>query len=185
MYNYISKTKTKTNMTSQIQSSLLELASLITNAISEVTSIDFEQENSQWRINIITPNQTPYIESNFALLKAIQHVARVSIHKQYPQDKTHFVFDVNKVGQKRENLISVRIPELAQQTVIKQGKTIILVNLTNFERLQVHHILADVNGLETTSVGEEDNRKLLIIPTSDVGTSNFDDAIIFDINNPK
>lgn len=169
-------------MPPNIQKLITNLIYILAGNIVNITSISYQKEGNQFRIVIDSDNSQIFIDENSELLKAIQHTIRVIVHLQNQHDRTHFFLDVDNYRKNREKTLSIRVPELAQNTVLKHGKTIIMINLTGYERLQVHKLLSDVTGLQTTSVGKNNNRKLLIIPTSEVGITKLEDAMIFDIN---
>jgi predicted RNA-binding protein Jag len=64
---------------------------------------------------------------------------------------------------------------------LKQGLTVILVGLSGYERKLVHGILAEIKGLETSSVGPQDNRKLLVMPNSQIGNYGIENAKVVDL----
>ena len=166
----------------KIKNKIQELIYLIVGSITTVENIQIQKEGSQLRVTLDVENSTPLLEENSQLLRSIQHIIRVLVHKQYPEDKTHFFLDVSNYRKERERVLSIKVPELTQNKVLKEGKTVILINLTSYERLLVHQMLLGVKCIETTSVGNIENRKLLILPSSDVGFAKFEDAIIFDLN---
>jgi predicted RNA-binding protein Jag len=172
-------------MSQNIQEQIKSLLGLTAGKISDVTDLKFDKEGEQFRVTFMTKNPTIFLENSNQVLNAIQHFIRKVIHLKNPDDHSHFFFDIGYHNKNREYILSVKIPELAQETIITQGKPVILVGLNSFERLYVHNILADVNGLQTTSVGIDPNRKLLILPTSETGSTALDDSIVFDINTIK
>jgi R3H domain len=66
---------------------------------------------------------------------------------------------------------------------LKEGKTVILIQLSGYERKLIHSFLSDSKGLNTSSIGEGMDRKLLIMPTSEFGTSGIDEALIINLDN--
>ena len=170
------------NIEPDIQSYIDSLLHLLLDSITKLESATYTKENNQWRIVLNATNNDILLENNGEIIKAVQHIIRVLVHVKFPSDRTHFFLDVGNYRKNREKIISVSIPTLAEVEVIGKGKTIIILNMTGYERMQVHQILSDVKGLETTSVGEPNNRKLMVLPTSDIGMASQDDAIVFDIN---
>jgi predicted RNA-binding protein Jag len=170
------------NMETEIKNYIDSLLHLLLDSITKLESADYTKENNQWRIVLQAKDNNILLENNGELIKAVQHTIRVMVHVKYPPDRTHFFLDVGNYRKNREKIISIKIPQLAEEEVIGKGKTIIILNMTGYERMQVHQILADVKGLETTSVGEPNSRKLMVLPTSDIGMASQDDAIVFDIN---
>lgn len=169
-------------MTNQYREFILKYLNLILQQVFEQYTVEIEKEAEQWRINI-NCDKSGEITENYEgeFLRSIQHVIRVLVHKQYPNDRTHFVLDFNTKRKSRSHAISVSIPEIAQTEVLTNGNTVILVGLSGYERLQVHRTLSEIKGLNTSSVGPQENRKLLIMPTSETGSSGMDKAKIVDI----
>jgi spoIIIJ-associated protein len=172
-------------MSYSIQEQIISYLALTAGKISNITDVKFEKEGDQFRVSFMTKDAYIFLENSNEVLNAIQHFIRKIIHLKNPLDHSHFFFDIGYHNKNREYILSVKIPELAQKSVIRDGKPVILIGLTSFERLYVHNLLSDVNNLETTSVGIDPNRKLLILPASETGSTALDDSIIFDINSIK
>jgi spoIIIJ-associated protein len=141
-------------------------------------------EGDQWRVNINSDHNDLLVGYKGENVKAIQHIARVIIHKKFPEDKTHFLIDIGEYKRSREHIITSKITNLAEKEVYELGKTLILTGLSGYERKIIHGLLGEFTGIETTSVGESDNRKLLIRPTSGELSAGMgiDSAIVIDIN---
>lgn len=158
---------------------------LVFPVLSADFTTDIEKEGDQWRFNIVSKNTELLVGFEGDLLRSIQHLIRVLVHRKFPTDRTHFLIDVNNYRKNREYAISTKIPDIAISEVLSRGNTVILVGLSGYERLQVHKILAEIKGLNTSSVGPEDNRKLLIMPTSETGSGSMDSARIIHIDQIK
>jgi predicted RNA-binding protein Jag len=169
-------------MSSLIQDQITNLIHVTVGKIAVIKDINFEKEGEEFRVCILTDNNDIFLENQCEVLEAIQHFIRKIIHLKNPKDRSHFFLDIGYYNKNREYILSIKTPELAQEVVLNQGKTVIMRHLSGFERLYVHNILSDVNGLHTSSVGIDTNRKLLIIPTSETGSSSLDDATVFDLD---
>jgi predicted RNA-binding protein Jag len=169
-------------MPNTIQDQISQLIHITVGKIAIIKSLEFEKEGEQFRVCIHTDNNNIFLENQCEVLEAIQHFVRKIIHIKNPQDHSHFFLDIGYYNKNREYVLSIKTPELAQEVVLNKGRTVIMTHLSGFERLYVHNILADVNGLQTTSVGIDTNRKLLIIPTSETGSSSLDESTIFDLD---
>jgi spoIIIJ-associated protein len=169
-------------MTPEVQESLKKIIHLLVDPINPDFQIQIEHEGDQWRINIQADDVENIIGKDGDVLRSVQHISRVLIHREFPEDRSHFLIDANNYRRQREYAISTRIPEIAESDVLAQGNTIILVGLSGYERLQVHRILAEIKGLSTNSVGPDDNRKLLIMPTSETGSMSMEKAKIYHID---
>jgi spoIIIJ-associated protein len=170
-------------MDTNYQTVLINTLKLIAEPICGEIDVDVNSEGEQWRVNITSKNAVALLGIKGELIQAIQYLIRVIVHREFPDDRTKFLLDIGQGRKKREEYIVTNIPLLAQNDVLKSGVTYIIKNLTSYERKLVHDLLADVGGLETVSVGEGDNRKLLIRPTSGTGSLGMDNSKIIDINN--
>jgi predicted RNA-binding protein Jag len=169
-------------MPNNIQDQITKLIHLTVGKIAVILSINFKKEGEQYRVCILTDNNKIFLENQCEVLEAIQHFVRKIIHIKNPTDHSHFFLDIGYYNKNREYVLSIKTPKLAKEIVLNKGKTVIMTHLSGFERLYVHNLLSDVNGLQTTSVGIDSNRKLLIIPTSETGSSSLDDSTIFDLD---
>lgn len=167
-------------MDNLVSQTILDLLLPIVKAINADCQIDFQKEADQYRI-VINNGTQDLVGEKSEVIRSLQHLVRVVVHKKFPEDRTHFLFDVGGFRSKREMALKMHIPELANIQVLQEGQTVVLVNLSGYERLLVHQLLADIDGLDTNSVGPKNDRKLLIMPTSEVGSTAMDDAIIWDI----
>lgn len=158
-----------------------EMVKSIVKPIVGEVECDFLKEGDQWRLNIQTKNYGKLIGNHGEVLSGLQHLIRVIVHKKFPQDRTHFLVDVNERRRKREEFIQNKVPDYGKEEVLGLGKTVIMSNLSSYERKIIHKMLDEIKGLETTSVGERYNRKLLIRPTSDAGSQGMEDSIVVDI----
>jgi predicted RNA-binding protein Jag len=172
-------------MSPTIQNQINSLLSLTLGKVAVIISLNFEKEGSETRVSIQTNNNIAFLENKNEVLEAIQHFVRKVIHLKNPDDKTHFVLDIGHFNKNREYILSVKVPELAQDIVLIAGRTVIIVGLNSFERLFVHNILSDVNGIVTSSVGIDNNRKLLLMPTCEFGAASIDDSFVFNIETIK
>jgi spoIIIJ-associated protein len=169
-------------MDEQLKSTITELIADVVQPIAGESKITFEKEGEQWRVNIKVNKKELLIGYKDEVLSSIQHYVRVAAHKKNPQDKTHFIIDIDGYKHKKEKVLNEIIPGIAETEVLKNGKTVVLVGLNGYERLVIHKLLADVKNLDTTSVGNEPNRKMVIRPTSETGSVGMEDSKIIDIN---
>ena len=166
-------------MNPDYQKFLLEVVSAMLKPMDIDPAFSVEKENEQFRITIISKTNPIPTEPNFIF--SLQHITRVIVHHTFPEEKGHFLLDISGAKKMREQQIYDRVPILVQDIVLKDGITVILTGLSGYERKLVHGILSDIKGLETTSVGAPDNRKLLVIPNSQIGTSGIENAKIVDL----
>lgn len=169
-------------MDNAVQKTLLKLLNLVLQALDSNSSCRISKEADQYRINVDTKSPELFNDVNGGLIQAMQHYLRIVIHKEYPEDKTHFLIDINGSRTSKEIKLKQELPQMVKEKVLGDGKTIVLVNLNGYERLIVHQLFSESKGLSTSSVGLGEKRKLLIMPTSEAGYSGMDDSIVWDIN---
>jgi len=168
-------------MSPEVKEIILEFLENIIKNVSPKATAEILKEGDQWRIYINSNGSAVFTEEKNEVLRAIQHILRVLVHKKFPEDRTHFIIDVDNYKITRENKIKNEIPLLAKNKVLEGGKTLVLLGLSSYERMIIHKLLAEINGLETNSVGFGDSRKLLIRPTSEFGATGIDDSIIWSL----
>ena len=166
----------------EIQKTIEEILKNIVSGLKVTATLNIKKEADQYRIIIQTDEPETLTEKNGELVNQIQHILRVAIHQKFPSDKTHFLLDINDYRKNREYNIKIKIPDIARVKVLQQGKIVIFIGLSSYERMLIHQILSDSKGLNTSSVGPDEARKLLIMPTSEFGSSSIDDALIIDVN---
>jgi spoIIIJ-associated protein len=167
-------------MDQKLQELIERILTKIIIAICPEAKIDFEKESSQWRIKITNGSEN-LIGEKGEVLRSIQHLIRITVHQRFPEDKTHFILDIDGYRTARESKLKNAIPDLANDIVLAEGRTVVLAGLSGYERMIVHQLLAGINGLETNSVGPKYSRKLLIVPTSEFGSVAMDDSYLWDI----
>lgn len=166
-------------MNQDYQNFLLEVIGNLVKPMGIDPEFVIEKESDQYRVTI--NSKTGPIPTEPSFIFSLQHLVRVLAHHTFPEEKAHFLLDVAGAKKGREQKINERIPVLAQDIVLKQGLTVILVGLSGYERKLVHGILAEIEGLETSSVGPQDNRKLLVMPNSQIGNYGIENAKVVDL----
>jgi spoIIIJ-associated protein len=169
-------------MQSNIKDFVDKLLEVILPGLFDDSNFEYEKEGNQWRIKVNTSGTYADDVDLKSIAHSIQHILRISVHKNFSEDRTHFLIDIDNFRSQREDKLKKLIPSLAENKVVIQGKTVVLMGLSGYERMLVHQMLAEVKGLETTSVGNGPGRKLLIVPDSETGASGMDKAIMVDIN---
>ncbi len=160
---------------------LVKTLQMVAGPMVDNLTINVDKEGDQWRVNINSDQNEILVGHKGEHIKAIQHITRVLIHRQFPDDRTHFLIDVGEFRRNREQILKQKIIAVAQREVIERGTSVILMNLNGYERKLVHDILSDVDNLETSSIGEDEKRKLIIRPTSEIGAKGLDQSKILDI----
>lgn len=147
---------------------------------AEDLKIEFESEANQYRVNIINPLVKKITHDNLDYILSLQHVIRTLVHKEFPNDRTHFLFDINFIRRNKELELQKAVPNLVNDEVLQKGNSIIFTNLNGYERLLIRNLLDGIKEIEAKSVGKEPDRKLVILPSSNTGTSGLDNSLVFD-----
>jgi predicted RNA-binding protein Jag len=169
-------------MNDEIKSLIIQLTTTFCAPLGFIPNVIVSKEKNQYRINIKTTSPQILRARNNELLLSLQYLTRVVVHKQFPEDRTHFLFDVNSARQTREKIISQILPDLVIQDVVENGIPLVLKNLNGYERKLVHDRFAGMKVVTTRSLGGLDDRKLIIESTSDLGVQNLDNAKILNLD---
>ncbi len=93
-------------------------------------------------------------------LDALQYLASLVINKG-KDDYKRVVVDIENYRQKREQTL-IKLADRLAQRVIKYKKSVTLEPMNPYERRIIHASLQDNKYIETYSVGDEPNRKVVI-----------------------
>jgi spoIIIJ-associated protein len=168
-------------MNPEIKDTITEIVAEFCKPLEFEYTLRFDKEGTQFRINIITQNAEMFESYNFDLLYVLQYIVRVGVHRKYPKDFTHFLFDVNSKRYTREKVVKDFVPDMVVREVLELGNTIILTSLNGYERKLLHSHFFNIKGVTTKSLGEDNQRKLMVLPTSEVGVSGIENAKVYDI----
>jgi spoIIIJ-associated protein len=95
-------------------------------------------------------------------LEAIQELTRMAVSRRLDQ-RVRVIVDVEDYRKRREERLEEHARELAQRA-IESGREQELDPMNSYERKLVHDAVADVDGVETVSRGEEPARYVVIRP---------------------
>lgn len=164
-------------MNQDLQKIITEVLDNLLKPLDENIKYDFINESTQWRINIQTQNELQIRGFRDQNLNSVQHILRVLVHKELPDDQTHFILDTNMSKMKKEMSLVEKIPAFVKEEVIKLGRPVAIIGLNGYERKLIHNALMDIRELETVSFGMKPNRRLVIRPTGEtISNSSFDNA---------
>ncbi len=97
-------------------------------------------------------------------LSALQHVLRVLIRKK-TSERINFNVDVNNYREEQKQALITLAAEMGEK-VRKEKKSAMLRPMNAYERRIVHVELSKMEGILTESIGEGEDRKIIIKPTS-------------------
>lgn len=114
-------------------------------------------------ININTDNDSSILIGQYgANLQSLQHIIRLLVRKQ-TQEKINFIVDVNSYRQQKTQAI-IEQAHLAAKQAIDEKRAVVLRPMSAYERRLVHLELSKNNQVATESVGEGDERKVIVKP---------------------
>ncbi|MCG9894333.1 MAG: KH domain-containing protein [Fimbriimonadaceae bacterium] len=96
------------------------------------------------------------------VLNAFQYLANVIVSRNFEKN-VRVVLDGNDFRAKRSEILIRQANEIAEQ-VKEKGLEAVLDPLPAFERRVVHNAIAELEGVQSYSEGEEPNRRVVIAP---------------------
>jgi len=132
--------------------------------ISVASKSDAEGEN--FVINIETPESNLLIGQYGVTLSALQHTLRLLVRRQ-TEERFRFLADVNHYLQAKTDSLAELAIESAKQA-IRDKKAVVLRPMSAYERRLVHLELAGNENVKTESIGEGEDRKVVIRPVGEL-----------------
>ncbi|KKP57057.1 MAG: SpoIIIJ-associated protein Jag [Candidatus Moranbacteria bacterium GW2011_GWF2_34_56] len=149
----------------QIVKSLTEKLLKIIGFEGEVEIIDSKDEDNKFICNIKTQKDASFIiGQNGDNLQALQHVVRLLARKQ-TDENIKFILDVNSYKKDQEASVVELAKSLAKQVALEK-KAVVMRPMSAYNRRLVHMVLADNDEVTTESTGNDDDRRVVIKPTS-------------------
>lgn len=114
--------------------------------------------------------RVPEEESGFLIgqygnnLQALQHVVRMIVARRFPElaDQA-FCIDVNEYRKKRDQNV-IDLARSAAREADREKRSVTLRPMSSYERRLVHMELAKEKNVTTSSVGEKEDRRIVIDP---------------------
>ena len=95
-------------------------------------------------------------------LQSLQHIARILVRKKLSL-KTNFVLDINSYRQEKDNSL-VKLARMTADQAIREQRAIVLRPMSAYERRIVHMELSNHGQVKTESIGEGEERKVVVSP---------------------
>lgn len=121
---------------------------------------DIQREGKVMKINLIGDNLGIIIGKRGDTLDSLEHLTNLCVNKG-DVDYVKVILDVENYRARREQTL-IKLAKNLASTVVRTGKKITLEPMHSNERRIIHSILQSSNDVETYSVGEEPNRKVVI-----------------------
>jgi spoIIIJ-associated protein len=127
-----------------------------------------EAEDESIICNILTEADSHFLIGQHGVnLQALQHLARLMVRKQLPE-KIRFILDVNDYRlQKNQSVVEQALK--AAQEAIDEHHSVTMKPMTTYERRIAHLELSKNSQVTTESIGEGEDRKIVVHPTDLIG----------------
>jgi len=135
--------------------------------LSKVEITESHSDNQDGIIcNVKTTEDSNLLIGQYGVnLQAFQHIARLVIRKKLSDERVNFTLDVNSYRDQKNQVVIEQANEAAKQAT-NEGRVIIMKPMSAYERRLVHMELSKNDKVATESVGEGENRKILVKPVN-------------------
>lgn len=141
------------------------LTSILENMGVENVKIDVEVKEDGTRINFDGDKLGVAIGRKGETLDAIQHLVSL-VANRGKDDYIRITLNPGNYRQKREEIL-VSLATKSANKAIKFNKNVILEAMNSYERRIIHNAVQDVEGVMSWSIGENENRRVVIGTSKD------------------
>src|SRR4030042_5465479 len=125
--------------------------------------VTVSQKEDAVMVDISTGKASIFGPPNAGPLLALQHLVRLMVRKEFPDDFVHLSINIGSFHQRqREALMKVAKEAIAR--AIKSGEPVYLPPMSSFERRIVHLYVAAESGVASESAGGGPARRVVIKP---------------------
>jgi spoIIIJ-associated protein len=149
-------------VTEEQKQGITELLQAILQTMGIEARVSPEDNLNGTEFNIYTPDSRLLIGQRGANLAALQTLIHSVAYRKFPGIE-RFSIDIDDYRKQREYRLR-EIAKRASEQVKKSGRPVRLEAMNPYERRIVHAYLSNEYGIDTTSVGKEPNRKIIISP---------------------
>lgn len=128
----------------------------------DATNLPEQQEEASISVEIQVEDSSFLIGKHGVNLAALQHLSRVMVKKR-TDERINFSVDVNGYKKEYKQSIVKMAREMANRALADK-KAVVLRPMSAYERRLVHIELAQIEGVKTESMGEGEDRKVVIKP---------------------
>lgn len=121
-----------------------------------------EDEKEAYICDIKTQESSFLIGQYGVNLQSIQHIARMLVRKEIPE-RINFIIDVNSYRADKNDSIIKMARSMAEEA-IQEKRTVVLRPMSPYERRIVHLEMAKNDKIKTESIGEGEDRRVVIKP---------------------
>jgi len=131
---------------------------------SDVHIEETEEGGKETIICDIRSDESSFLIGQYGVnLQSLQHIARVLVRKRFDEN-VNFVLDVNSYRKEKNDSIIKLAKSLAEEAILEK-RAIVMRPMTPYERRVVHLELSKDERVKTESIGERDDRRIVIKPS--------------------
>lgn len=137
-----------------------EFIKLFINNYDNTLNYNIKIEDNTIKVDIDGESCGSLIGYRGETLNSLQTIIS-SIANKNVKERIKIILDIENYRSKREKNLE-ELAEKVSKTVLKNGKNITLEPMSPYERKIIHSVLQNNNKIETYSIGEGDNRRVVI-----------------------
>jgi len=130
--------------------------------LTVTTSVTEDDGKESTVLEIESPDSKFIIGKQGATLISLQHILKMLVQSK-SDNYINFSVDVNGYRQQQDNYIREVAHDLASEAILN-GRAVTMEPMNGYERRLVHLELEKNNKVKTESIGEGENRKVIISP---------------------
>ena len=141
------------------------------NAMPKITG----ETDGEIKIDIIGDNLGTLIGYHGEILDSLQYLTYLAVNKGEDSDDKSSVkisIDIENYRKKREETLKSLAKKMADR-VLKYGRPVTLEPMNAYERRIIHSTIQDIDGVITHSIGQENDRRIVVSKEGAAGTANF------------
>lgn len=128
-----------------------------------ISARESDDDRASYACNVSVGEDSKYLIGQYgANLQALQQLASILVRKKAGRH-IFFLVDVNAYRAEKNDLIARDAREAAQRAALEK-KPIVLRPMRPYERRVVHMTLAEDEKVTTESIGDRDDRKVVVKP---------------------
>jgi spoIIIJ-associated protein len=123
---------------------------------------NLEQQEETATFNIKTPDSSFLIGQYGANLQALQHIIRI-LAREKLEERTRLVLDINFYRKEKNEAVILLAKEMAKQA-LREKRAVVMRPMSPYERRLVHMEFSENDQIKTESIGEGEERKIVLKP---------------------
>ncbi|MDQ1283830.1 MAG: spoIIIJ-associated protein [Patescibacteria group bacterium] len=125
--------------------------------------VEIEKGDGETLVCNIRTEESSFLIGQYGInLQSLQHIARLLVRQKF-QDRADFVLDVNSYRREKNSSIIKMAQEVARQCLLEK-RAVVLRPMSPYERRIVHLELSKMEEIKTESIGEGEDRRVVIKP---------------------